>query len=38
MESLIEKLGKLSDTIRLGGSERAREKHVKRGKLLPRDR
>ena len=26
------------DTVRLGGPEKSRERHVSRGKLLPRDR
>jgi len=36
--ALVEDLTAVSDQIRLGGSERSRERHVARGKLLPRDR
>ena len=35
---LASDLQELLGTIALGGSERAREKHLARGKLLPRDR
>lgn len=36
--ALAEDLRHVSRKIALGGSERAREKHLSRGKLLPRDR
>ena len=36
--ALARDLAELSATVMLGGSERSRERHVKRGKLLPRDR
>ena len=35
---LADELQQLLETISRGGSERAREKHLARGKLLPRDR
>ncbi|MCG2634398.1 MAG: methylcrotonoyl-CoA carboxylase [Gammaproteobacteria bacterium] len=35
---LIEELSRISEKIALGGSQKARDKHLKRGKLLPRDR
>ena len=35
---LADELRELVEKISLGGSERAREKHLSRGKLLPRDR
>src|SRR5690606_3780344 len=35
---LVEDLRKRLDTARTGGSEKARSRHVERGKLLPRDR
>lgn len=35
---LAAELKKLQDGISLGGAERARKKHLSRGKLLPRDR
>ncbi|WP_019961600.1 carboxyl transferase domain-containing protein [Woodsholea maritima] len=38
MERLVEDLTQKTATAGLGGSERAREKHLSRGKLLPRDR
>jgi 3-methylcrotonyl-CoA carboxylase beta subunit len=38
MESLLDDLGRVSAEVSLGGHERAREKHLSRGKLLPRDR
>ena len=37
-ESLATALRELSDQIKTGGSARARERHLSRGKLLPRDR
>ncbi len=37
-QELIEELRKVDDYIMQGGSERAREKHLSRDKLLPRDR
>ncbi len=36
--ALAEELRNVSEQIRAGGSERARERHLARGKLLPRDR
>ena len=36
--ALAEELHALSETVKTGGSERSRERHRKRGKLLPRDR
>ena len=36
--NLARELRELHETIAKGGSERAREKHLARGKLLPRDR
>lgn len=38
MEQLVEDLQDKTAKAALGGSERARERHVSRGKLLPRDR
>ncbi|MCW8126127.1 carboxyl transferase domain-containing protein [Microbulbifer halophilus] len=38
MQKLVADLRGKVEKISLGGSERAREKHVARGKLLPRDR
>jgi len=38
MRLLVANLKKELATIEFGGSERAREKHLKRGKMLPRDR
>ena len=38
MEHLVEELHEKTAQASLGGSERARERHVSRGKLLPRDR
>lgn len=38
MEALIADLRAVSDKVREGGGDRAREKHLARGKLLPRDR
>ncbi|OCK85635.1 carboxyl transferase [Lepidopterella palustris CBS 459.81] len=38
MDELMTKITGLHKKIALGGSEKAREKHVKRGKMLPRDR
>jgi len=35
---LTDDLDKLRATVALGGPERSRERHVERGKLLPRDR
>ena len=37
-EALLEQLRSKLATAALGGPERARERHVARGKLLPRDR
>jgi 3-methylcrotonyl-CoA carboxylase beta subunit len=36
--ALARDLEAVSEQVRAGGSERSRERHVKRGKLLPRDR
>lgn len=36
--NLAEELAGVAERVELGGSERAREKHLKRDKLLPRDR
>ena len=38
MNALIAELDGLSDKIRRGGSEKARQRHVSKGKMLPRDR
>ncbi len=38
MASLVAELRERVETIRLGGSEASRQRHVARGKLLPRDR
>ena len=38
MESLIESCADLSARIQEGGGEKSRERHLSRGKLLPRDR
>jgi len=38
MQKLVSDLREKVESIVLGGSERAREKHLSRGKLLPRDR
>lgn len=38
MEKLVGDLTALCEKISLGGSESARERHLKQGKLLPRDR
>ncbi|MCB0965501.1 MAG: acyl-CoA carboxylase subunit beta [Ilumatobacter sp.] len=35
---LVADLRAVTETARLGGSERSRQRHVERGKLLPRDR
>ncbi|MGI9272703.1 MAG: carboxyl transferase domain-containing protein [Woeseiaceae bacterium] len=37
-ESLAQALRELSENVRTGGSARSRERHLSRGKLLPRDR
>ncbi len=37
-ESLAEALREVSELVQTGGSARARERHLSRGKLLPRDR
>ncbi|WP_149360186.1 carboxyl transferase domain-containing protein [Lolliginicoccus suaedae] len=37
-QRLVAELNEATRATRLGGSERAREKHLARGKLLPRDR
>jgi 3-methylcrotonyl-CoA carboxylase beta subunit len=38
MEALVEDLKARVAQVKLGGGERARDRHVSRGKLLPRDR
>jgi 3-methylcrotonyl-CoA carboxylase beta subunit len=38
MEKLVDDLRLKLETIELGGGEKSRERHVSRGKLLPRDR
>ena len=38
MSDLIEDLNQKCEAVRAGGGERARERHLSRGKLLPRDR
>jgi acetyl-CoA carboxylase carboxyltransferase component len=38
MAALVDELHKRRAEAALGGPERARERHVARGKLLPRDR
>lgn len=38
MNELLESMTKLHDKIAQGGPEKAREKHIARGKMLPRDR
>jgi 3-methylcrotonyl-CoA carboxylase beta subunit len=37
-QALVEKLTEVDEYIMQGGPERSRERHVDRGKLLPRDR
>jgi 3-methylcrotonyl-CoA carboxylase beta subunit len=38
MRKLVEELRRQVDKVREGGGQSAREKHVARGKLLPRER
>lgn len=38
MRKLVDELHSRHETVALGGSEQSRERHVSRGKLLPRDR
>ncbi|KAA9133987.1 methylcrotonoyl-CoA carboxylase [Marinihelvus fidelis] len=38
MRALVDDLGKQLETVKLGGGDDARVKHLKRGKMLPRDR
>jgi 3-methylcrotonyl-CoA carboxylase beta subunit len=38
MTALVAELRATADRVRLGGGEKARERHLSRGKLLPRDR
>ena len=38
MQELVDDLNQLAAKIQLGGGEKAREKHLARGKLLPRQR
>ncbi|MGO0308275.1 carboxyl transferase domain-containing protein [Endozoicomonas acroporae] len=38
MQALVDELQQKSDHLKLGGSAKAREKHISKGKLLPRDR
>jgi 3-methylcrotonyl-CoA carboxylase beta subunit len=37
MDEVVEKLKELRSTISQGGTAKAREKHIKRGKMLPRE-
>ncbi|QBY05448.1 methylcrotonoyl-CoA carboxylase [Thalassotalea sp. HSM 43] len=38
MQAQVDDLNKLVEEIKLGGGEKSRERHLSRGKLLPRDR
>ncbi len=38
MRALVADLRAIADRIRIGGGESARQRHLSRGKLLPRDR
>jgi 3-methylcrotonyl-CoA carboxylase beta subunit len=38
MEALVADLRRLSEAVVLGGGKASRDRHVSRGKLLPRDR
>jgi 3-methylcrotonyl-CoA carboxylase beta subunit len=38
MEAIVADLRGLAETVRLGGGKASRDRHVSRGKLLPRDR
>ncbi len=38
MQALVDDLKQTVDTVKLGGGEKARERHLSRGKLLPRER
>ncbi len=38
MQGLVEDLREQAERIRRGGGEAARQRHLSRGKLLPRDR
>jgi len=38
VRALVADLKEKTDRVALGGDEKAREKHLARGKLLPRDR
>ena len=38
MNALVGELDVLAEAVRLGGSAKARDRHVKKGKMLPRDR
>lgn len=38
MQSVIARMNELHEKIKKGGPEKAREKHIARGKMLPRDR
>ena len=38
MQALVDDLKSTVDTVKQGGGERARERHLSRGKLLPRER
>ena len=38
MQALVADLRKVADTVREGGGEAARKRHLSRGKFLPRDR
>jgi 3-methylcrotonyl-CoA carboxylase beta subunit len=37
MDEVVEKLKQLRSTISQGGTAKAREKHISRGKMLPRE-
>jgi 3-methylcrotonyl-CoA carboxylase beta subunit len=37
MDEVITKMKELREQIVLGGSQKARDKHVQRGKMLPRE-
>ncbi|KAE8151129.1 3-methylcrotonyl-CoA carboxylase, subunit beta [Aspergillus avenaceus] len=38
MKELVERMGNLHTTISQGGPQKAKDKHIARGKMLPRDR
>jgi 3-methylcrotonyl-CoA carboxylase beta subunit len=37
MDEMVEKLKELRSAISQGGTAKAREKHIQRGKMLPRE-